>query len=417
MDVLDRFLNYVAVDTQSSENPAPRDGVSNPQPSTEKQLDLARILVKELRELGAAEVCLTEHGYVYAKIHGTADAPKIGFISHMDTSPSAPGRNVKPRIVKHYDGGEIPLGNGKTLSPSVFPDLKKQTGADLVVTDGSTLLGADDKAGVAEIMSMAEYFLTHPGEEHGEIRIAFTPDEEVGRGTEHFDLKAFDADFAFTVDGDELGKIEYENFNAASGLVRIHGVNVHPGSAKGRMINASLAAMEFNRLLPDCIPANTEKYEGFFHLTKISGDESMCEMHYIIRDHDRGKFEEKKRLLKEAAQKMNQKFEGTDASVEVKVQDSYYNMKEKILPEHRRILDLAADAMREAGLTPFSEPIRGGTDGAMLSWRGLPCPNLPTGGGNYHGVYEYVNVGAMRTMVGILENIVRLNVRSSRENS
>ena len=415
MDVLSRFLSYAAVDTQSSENPAARDGVSSPQPSTEKQWKLARKLMQELKELGA-EVQLSEYGYVYAKIRGNADAPKVGFISHMDTSPSASGENVRPRIVRNYDGGEIPLGNGKTLSPSVFPELLRRVGEDLVVTDGTTLLGADDKAGVAEIMTMAEHFLTHPEEAHGELRIAFTPDEEVGRGTEHFDLGRFDADFAFTVDGDELGKIEYENFNAASGTVRIQGVNVHPGSAKGRMVNAALMAMEFNRLLPDCIPANTEKYEGFFHLTKISGDESMCEMHYIIRDHDRAEFEKKKRIFLDAAEQLNRKFEGTDAHADAEVKDSYYNMKEKILPEHRRILDLASEAMRRSGITPFTEPIRGGTDGAMLSWRGLPCPNLPTGGGNYHGVYEYVSIHAMRTMVQVLENIVRLNVRRSREN-
>ncbi len=403
MDVLDRIMNYVKVDTQSSES-------SGTTPSTMKQFDLGRMLVEELKNLGAERVKITEQCYVYARIPSNLDpemnvvTPRLGFIAHMDTSPSASGANVNPRVVKNYDGGDITLGHGVVLSPKTFPHLLDARGADLLVTDGSTLLGADDKAGVAEIMQMAEYFLTHPEVKHGELEIGFTPDEEIGSGAELLDLADFGAEVAYTVDGGTLGEIEYENFNAASGTVHIHGVNVHPGSAKDKMINASLVAMEFDRLLPPCRPSNTEGYEGFFHLCSIEGDETDCVMKYIIRDHDREKFEVKKQQFQAAADQLNEKYAGTDAEVQVMVKDSYYNMKEKILP-HMYLIDQAKEAFAKSGVEARTVPIRGGTDGARLSFRGLPCPNLSTGGENYHGIYEYLNINSMRTMVEVLKNL------------
>lgn len=404
MDVLERFMRYARISTQSSEE-------TESQPSTAKQFDLATVLEQELNEMGAADVRLTRNCYVYARIpstlsEGVQERHKVGFIAHMDTAPSASDDHVTPRVVENYDGGDIELGHGKVLSPRHFPKLLEAVGCDLCVADGRTLLGADDKAGIAEIMAMAEYFLAHPEIPHGEIEIAFTPDEEIGRGTENFDIPGFGADAAYTVDGGTLGELEYENFNAAEGKVLIHGVNIHPGEAKDKMINAQLVAMEFNRLLPDCIPANTEKREGFFHLCHMAGDESECRMTYIIRDHDKEKFEEKKRLFREAADTLNRKLEQTDASVEVSLRDEYYNMIEKIRP-HMELVDAAAEAYRDQGIEPVSVPIRGGTDGAMLSWKGLPCPNLSTGGENYHGIYEYLNVNSMRKMVDVLVSLAR----------
>ncbi len=401
----DRFIKYVKFDTQSQED-------MEQVPSTEKQFALAGELEKELREMGASEVRLSEHCYVYAVLPSNlspeedAHTPALGFIAHMDTSPSASGANVSPRLVKGYDGSVIPLGHGEELSPKIFPGLKEAVGSDLIVTDGTTLLGADDKAGVAEIMEMAAYFLSHPEEKHGKICIAFTPDEEVGRGADFFDVPNFGAEVAYTVDGGRLGEIEYENFNAASARLHIKGVNVHPGSAKDTMVNACLLAMEFNALLPGCIPANTEGYEGFFHLCSMSGDESAVEMSYIIRDHDREKFEEKKRQFFQAAETVNRKYENTDACLMPVVKDSYYNMKEKVEP-FRYLIDIAEQSFRECRVSPEIVPIRGGTDGARLSYEGLPCPNLSTGGANYHGIYEYVNFNAMEAMVEVLKTICR----------
>ena len=403
MDVLERFINYAKIDTQSKEEV---DKV----PSTEKQFNLAHLLEKELREMGASDVRVSEHCYVFARIPSNLseeegkNVPSLGFIAHMDTSPSASGENVKPREIKNYQGGDIVLNKEKNivLSEKTFPYLKDAVGSDLLVTDGTTLLGADDKAGDAEIMAMAEYFLTHPEVKHGEIELGFTPDEEVGMGPNFFDVADFGADVAYTVDGGTLGEIEYENFNAAAGKVIIHGVNVHPGSAKDKMVNASLVAMEFNALLPDCTPSNTEGYEGFFHLCSVSGDETLCKMSYIIRDHDREKFEEKKEIFKECAETLNEKYRHTAASVEVSLRDQYYNMKEKIDPENMYLIDQAKEAFRKNGVEPKTVPIRGGTDGAQLSFKGLPCPNLSTGGENYHGIYEYLNIDSMRKMVEVL---------------
>ena len=407
MDILDRFLMYAKIGTQSSED-------AEAQPTSIDEFDLARLLEQQLRDMGAQDVRLSEYCYVYARIPSNLDpaspeaqkTPKLGFIAHMDTSPDAPGNGVSPRIIHAYAGGDIALGSGAVLSPVTFPALRAAIGDDLAVTDGTTLLGADDKAGVAEIMALAEYLLTHPEVKHGEIEIAFTPDEEVGRGTEHFDLAGFGADAAYTVDGGTLGHLEYENFNAAAGTVRIRGVNVHPGSAKGKMVNASLVGMAFNAFLPECRPDNTDGYEGFFHLCSIRGDASDCEMKYIIRDHDRDKFEEKKRIFQEAADTLNEKYAGTDASVEVTLRDQYYNMKEKIKP-YMFLIDAAEKATRAVGAIPEAVPIRGGTDGAVLSYKGLPCPNLPTGGENYHGVYEYLNINAMRKIAAMLVEITK----------
>ena len=418
MDIVERFTNYIKIDTQSSET-------TGTHPSTEKQFRLAELLAKELREMGASDVRVSDTCYVYARVPGNlpeedaARTPKLGLIAHMDTSPSASGADVNPRIISSYDGGDIFLGGDSTqdaetasgrgivLSPRIFPLLSTMVGDDLMVTDGRTLLGADDKAGVAEIMQTAEYFLTHPEEPHGELWLAFTPDEEIGQGTECFDLSSFGAEVGFTVDGGTLGEIEYENFNAASADVRITGVNVHPGTAKNKMINASLVAMEFDRLLPPERPCNTEGYEGFFHLNAIEGDECSCRMHYIIRDHDRAKFEKRKEQFLAAAEELNRKYAGTAAHVEASAEDRYYNMREKIEPEHMYLIDLAREAFRKAGVEPKTVPIRGGTDGARLSYMGLPCPNLSTGGGNYHGIYEYLNITSMRKMLETLILLVK----------
>lgn len=400
MDILERFISYAGIDTQSDET-------SGTHPSTEKQFALARVLERELRELGAAEVRLTEQCYVYARIPSNlageeaSSTPAVGFIAHMDTAPAASGKAVKPRLVPAYDGGEIELGHGEILSPRIFPQLRDAIGQDLLVTDGSTLLGADDKAGVTEIMELVKYLMEHPERKHGEIRIGFTPDEEIGEGADFFDVTGFGAEVAYTVDGGTLGEIEYENFNAASAVLEIKGVNVHPGSAKGKMVNAVLLAMEFNALLPDCTPANTEGYEGFFHLCELSGNECAAKAQYIIRDHDRERFEEKKRIFTAAAERLNAKYAATDASLRVTVKDSYYNMKEKVEP-FLYLISAAENAFRRCGVMPRIVPIRGGTDGARLSYEGLPCPNLSTGGGNYHGIYEYLNVDSAKKMVEVL---------------
>lgn len=420
--VLERFLNYVSYDTESDET-------SESCPSTAKQLVLAEQLRQELIEMGAADVRVSEFGYVFARIPSTmgtasADAgdgaqmadsaagaagrtPVLGFIAHMDTSPALTGANVKPRIVHDYDGEDIVLNEEKQIVMKVanFPFLADLRGEDLIVTDGTTLLGADDKAGIAEIMTMAEHFLTHPEIEHGEICIGFTPDEEIGRGADRFDVADFGADIAYTVDGGALGELEYENFNAASGKVTIHGVSIHPGSAKLKMKNALLIGMEFQSLLPAFEnPMYTEGYEGFYHLDGMSGGVEEAKMEYIIRDHDRAKFEEKKRFFAEAAAFLNRKYgEGT---VVCEIRDSYSNMKEKIEP-CMYLIDNAEAAMRACGVEPIVVPIRGGTDGARLSYMGLPCPNLCTGGYNYHGKYEFIPAGALEKTTEILVEIAK----------
>lgn len=405
MDAVERLISYLKIDTESVPD---RDVI----PSSEKQFDLAKVLEKELREMGVSDVRLDEHCYVYGKLPSNLSGeektktPALGLIAHMDTSPSARGKNVNPRIVKNYDGTDIVLNEEEKLSPKIFPRLLEQVGDDLLVTDGTTLLGADDKAGVAEIMALVEHLQNHKEIPHGDICIGFTPDEEVGCGADIFDVKGFGADIAYTVDGGKLGGVEYENFNGASGKLKIHGVNVHPGSAKDKMLNSLLLAMEFNSMLPQFTPANTEGYEGFFHLCDMAGDESLTEMNYIIRDHDREKFEEKKRIFLEVAEKLNQKYNARGAFFEPEVKDSYFNMAEKV-KDHMYLIDVAKTAFEKEGITPIVSPIRGGTDGASLSYKGLPCPNLSTGGDNFHGIYEYLNLNAFHKMIAVLLQITQ----------
>ncbi|WP_035766109.1 peptidase T [Butyrivibrio sp. NC2002] len=404
-DLVDRFISYTKIDTQSDEN-------TNTSPSTAKQHDLAKLLEAELKEMGAKNVIYDkEHCYVYATIPATTDnnkAPIIGFISHMDTSDAVSGKDVKARIIEKYDGNDIDLsGDGKyVLSPKDFPVLKEKVNKNLIVTDGSTLLGADDKAGIAEIMTMAKALLENKDIPHGEIKIAFTPDEEIGEGTKHFDIKTFGAKYAYTVDGGALGELEYENFNAAEVELIINGRSVHPGDAKGKMINASLIAYEFQSMLPVFDnPMYTEKREGFYHLIMMKGTCEKAVCYYIIRDHDMDKFTKKKELVKSIVDFLNNKYgEGT---VELKIEDSYYNMIEKIRP-HMHLVDNAKKAMRSLDIEPIDQPIRGGTDGAMLSYKGLPCPNLCTGGYNYHGRYEFAVIEEMKSTVDVLLEICNI---------
>lgn len=399
MNLIDRFLHYVSFDTTSSEE-------SETLPSTEKQKVLGQALYEELKAMGLSDVRFSDCGYVYATLPANTDkkVPTLGLIAHMDTSCAAEGANIKPRIVE-YEGGSILLNEEKGiyLSDDEFPEIKQHAGKHLIVTDGTTLLGADDKAGIAEIITAVEE-LMHSGVEHGTVKIGITPDEEVGRGPEGFDMEFFAADYAYTLDGDTLGSIEYENFNAAAGTVIVHGLSVHPGSAKGKMKNAALIAMEFNSLLPAHeIPAETEGYEGFFHLVGMEGECEEAKLQYIIRDHDADKFSHRKVQFITAADVLNRKYGlGT---VEVKVKDSYRNMREMIEP-NMYIIERAEAAMRKHGVEPFTKPIRGGTDGATFSFRGLPCPNLCTGGGNYHGRFEYAVVEDMYTIVEICKTLV-----------
>lgn len=400
--VTERFLRYVKIDTQSKPDV---DGM----PSTRKQFDLAELLADELKIMGAANVRVDEHAYVYGEIPATTTKkiPVVGFIAHMDTSPACSGENVNPIIIKNYDGTDILMNQDSKLMMRVsdYPELLRYKGQDLITTDGNTLLGADDKAGVAEIMALSEYLLKHPEIPHGAIKIAFTPDEEVGNGASLFDVKGFGADVAYTVDGGSLGELEYENFNAASAAVTVHGFSIHTGSAKGRMKNAILMAMEFHQMLPIFEnPACTEGYEGFFHLNDMAGDVETASLNYIIRDHDMKKFQEKKAYIQSVADYLNQKY--GQGSFELKLKDSYYNMKEKI-KEHFYLIDIADAAIRDAGVEPEVEPVRGGTDGARLSFMGLPCPNLCTGGHNYHGRYEFIPIQSMEKVVEILYHIVK----------
>ncbi|HCC70173.1 MAG TPA: peptidase T [Bacteroidales bacterium] len=401
--LVNRFINYAKIDSQSDEN-------SDTCPSTIKQLDFARQLKREMEEIGLKEVSLDNNGYLMASLPSNTDRdlPVIGLIAHMDTSPDMTAENVNPRIIRNFDGGIIILDGNKNivLDPENFPDLNKYTGQDLITTDGKTLLGADDKAGLAEIMTAIEYFINRPDIEHGKIRIGFTPDEEIGRGADRFDVKAFGADFAYTIDGGEEGELEYENFNAAMAVIEIAGRNIHPGTAKNMMINSIHIANEFNAMLPpELRPEHTEAYEGFFHLIDISGNVEKTRIRYLIRDHDRGKFENMKKLIRENSESLNRKYSGEYVKVDIK--DQYYNMKEKI-EEHIHIVDLAKRAMNEAGVKPLVRPIRGGTDGARLSYMDLPCPNIFTGGHNYHGRYEYIPVRSMENAVKTIINIIKL---------
>lgn len=403
-EVVERFLRYAAIDTQSAED-------AECFPSTEKQKELARLLSRELCEMGAADVFFDEENcYVYAAIPATDGGKQphtLGFIAHMDTSPEVSGENVRPQFVENYDGGDIVLNEEKgiVLSPTVFPELKDYIGKTLITTDGNTLLGADDKAGVAEIMTMARALLSHPEVPHGRIVVAFTPDEEVGGGVDRFDIKRFGADYAYTVDGGGIGELEFENFNAASAEISVRGVSVHTGEAKNKLKNAALIAQEFNALLPeDERPENTEGYEGFFCLMHIEGDIESASLSYLIRDHDREKFEQKKALVFACAEKLNGKYGA--GTVTVKVKDSYYNMREKIEP-FMFLIENAKAAMAKLGITPRIQPIRGGTDGARLSYMELPCPNLCTGGHNFHGRYEFVCAESMEQIVELLLLLAR----------
>ncbi len=402
-DIAERFFRYVRVNTQS-------DSGSSSCPSTAGQIDLARLILEDLTDVGCTEVSLDRNGYIMATVPSNLEkeVPVIGFISHLDTSPDFSGKHVNPRIVEKYDGQDIDLtpdGSIK-LSPSDFPELRDYTGQDLIVTDGTTLLGADDKAGITEILEAVKFLQEHPEIPHGKIRIGLTPDEEIGRGADRFDVKKFGADFAYTMDGGAIGELEYENFNAASVVISIQGRNVHPGTAKGKMINALQIANDMHALLPaNERPENTEGYEGFFHLSRLEGTVDKARMDYIIRDHDFEKFTQRKNLLAEIAAQFNKIY--PDGTVKAAVRDQYYNMREKIMPVYE-IVDLAAASMRAAGIEPVIIPIRGGTDGSKLSYLGLPTPNLFTGGHNYHGRFEFIPVQSMEKAVEVIVNIVRI---------
>ena len=401
--VTEKFLRYIAVDTQSDEN-------SESSPSSAKQLDLAKLLVKELKALGLKNVSLDKYGYVMAELPSNIKkkVPALGFIAHMDTSPDMPGVNIKPRIIKNYDGKDIVLDKKKNvvISTADFPEIKQYKGQTLITTDGSTLLGADDKAGIAEIMTAVEYLVKHPEVKHGPIKIGFTPDEEVGRGVDNFDVKKFGADFAYTMDGGAVGELEYENFNAAMAAITIQGRNIHPGYAKDRMKNAIIIGMELNDLLPvDQRPEFTVGYEGFYHIMKFEGSVEKATMKYIIRDHDRAKIGKKKEFITRAVEFINKKYGAGTVTLELK--DQYFNMREKVEPVFH-IVETAKKAMELCGVEPHVIPIRGGTDGSRLSYMGLPCPNIFAGGHNFHGKLEYVVVESMEKATAVILKIVEL---------
>ena len=399
MDLIERFLKYVSFETTSDE-------YSTTVPSSSKELELGKYLAEELKAIGLENARMDEFGYVYGELPANdgGKAPAIGFIAHMDTSPAVSGANIKPRRIK-YEGGDIQLSDTVVTKASEFEFLESYKGQELIVTDGTTLLGSDDKAGVAEIFTALEYLIAHPEIKHGKISVGITPDEEIGSGADHFNLKEFDAEYAYTVDGGALGELEYENFNAAGAKFTFNGINIHPGSAKNKMKNAVLLANEFISMLPPAeTPAHTEKYEGFYHVADISGNETLTEIHMIIRDHDMTKFLARKAYVEKLCAYLNGKYgEGT---VVLEMRDSYFNMKEKIEPV-MFIIDKAMEAMKEAGVEPKVQPIRGGTDGARLSFEGLPCPNLSTGGENFHGIHEFVSVDAMYKMVEVIVNIAK----------
>ena len=402
MELKDRFLKYVAIDTQSDEN-------SETFPSSEREWDLLNLLVEEMKALGLEDVTIDKYGYVMGTIpasKGKENAPVIGFLAHVDTSPDMSGKNVRPRIIEEYDGGDIVLNPSLTMRVSEFPELSRFVGHTLIHTDGTTLLGADDKAGVAEIMTAAEYLMSHPEVAHGKIRIGFTPDEEIGRGVDFFDVKAFGADFAYTMDGGYEGELEFENFNAASAKIAIQGRNVHPGYAKNKMINAIDVACELNSLVPAVErPQYTEGYEGFYHCVGISGTVEEATISYIIRDHDAEKFEAKKVWMHNIVGILNNKY--GEGVLKLTLKDQYYNMRKMVEP-HPQIIELAKEAMVEADVTPIVRPIRGGTDGARLSFMGLPCPNIFAGGMNFHGKFEYCSLNSMEKAVKVIINLCKL---------
>lgn len=405
MKIEERFLNYVKFDTQSSEE-------SENCPSTAKQMVFAEYLRDELKAIGLQDVELDEHAYLYATLPSNIDkeVPVVGFISHMDTSPDCSGADIKPRIVRNYDGNDIVLSEGIVSSPSKFPELKDHVGEDIIVTDGHTLLGADDKAGIAEIVQAMVYLMEHPEIKHGKVRVGFNPDEEIGMGAHLFDVEKFGCDFAYTMDGSEVGEIEFENFNAASAKIRINGVSVHPGYSKGKMINAGRVATELVQMLPQNeTPETTEGYEGFFHLTGIQGSCENASLSFIIRDHDRQIFEQRKQKMTEVVATVNEKY--GEGVVELELKDQYYNMREKVEPK-MFIIDIAKEAIDEARMVPKIVAIRGGTDGAQLSFKGLPCPNLFAGGINFHGPFEFCPVQSLekaeKTIVNIIKKVAEL---------
>ncbi len=397
--VSERFLTYVKYHTTS-------DPRSVSFPSTKEQLSFAAFLAKECEQIGLTEISVDKYGYLFATLPATAEGPTIGFIAHMDTSPDAPGKQVHPNIVEHYDGRVIPL-NGLSLSAEEFPSLLQYKGETLITSDGTTLLGADDKAGIAEILSAMEYLSLHPEIPHGKIRIAFTPDEEIGHGVDHFDVSAFGADFAYTMDGGEIGELQYENFNAAAAEITIEGKSVHPGSAKNAMVNAISVGIEIASLVPEReTPEKTEGYEGFFHLHDFNGSVSHATMSYIIRDFNPQTFENRKNLLRMIIDRKNIQYKN---AIVLNLYDQYYNMASQ-LNAYPEIIDLAKRALEQCGVTPIVRPIRGGTDGARLSFMGLPCPNLFTGGHNFHGPYEYIPISSMEKAVAVIVKIAELSV-------
>ena len=401
MDIIERFLKYVSFDTQSAEE-------SDSVPSTAKQLVFAKYLRDELKEEGFDDVEMDDMGYVYATLKSNMkkDVPTIGFISHYDTSPDCSGKDVKPRLIRNYDGRDIKLSPGIVSSVKKFPELLAHKGEDIIVTDGHTLLGADDKAGIAEIVQAMCWLRDHDEIKHGDIRMGFNPDEEIGMGAHHFDVEKFGCEWAYTMDGGDLGDLEFENFNAASAKVVIKGVSVHPGYAKGKMVNANRLAAEFAAMLPaDETPETTEGYEGFYHLLGIESNIEQAKLSYIIRDHDRERFEERKEFIADCARRMNEKYD--EGTVVADVKDQYYNMKEKIDP-NMHVIDIVLKAMQDCGVPPKVEPIRGGTDGAQLSFKGLPCPNIFAGGVNFHGPYEFVSVQVMEKAMQVIVRICEI---------
>lgn len=405
--IIDRFISYVTVDTESDPN-------SNTTPSTAKQWDLANQLVEELKAIGMQDVTIDEHAYIMATLPSNVehDVPVIGFISHFDTTPDFTGANVKPQIIKDYDGGDIILNKEQdiVLSPSYFSDLLQYKGQTIITTDGTTLLGADDKAGITEIVTAMEYLIQHPEIKHGKIRVGFTPDEEIGRGAHKFDVAKFGAEWAYTMDGSQIGELEYENFNAAGAKITFKGKSVHPGYAKGKMINSMLLANKFISKLPkEEVPERTSGYEGFFHVTGVTGSIEETTVQLIIRDHDKRRFEKRKALVKQISDKINRKYKkqfGADIAV-CEINDQYFNMKEKVEPV-MHIVEIAERAMNELGIKPIIKPIRGGTDGSQLSYMGLPCPNIFAGGHNFHGKYEYVPVESMQRAVEVIVKIAEI---------
>ena len=398
-EILNRFISYITIDTESDPN-------SDTTPSSEKQWDLARKLHQELIAMGMSDVTIDENAYIMATLPSNVehDVPTIGFISHFDSTPDFTGKDIKPQIIENYDGGDIPLkGSDLVLSPDYFEDLKQYKGQTIVTTDGTTLLAADDKAGITEIMTAMKHLIENPQIKHGTIKVGFTPDEEIGRGAHKFDVEKFGADWAYTMDGSQIGELEYENFNAAGAVVTFHGKIVHPGYAKGKMINSMYVAQEFIDSLPRLeTPEHTEGYQGFFHLHKMNGAVEKTELHYIIRDHDKEHFEARKEVMHKLVHVLNEQYDREAVSIEIK--DQYYNMREKVEPV-MHIVDVAEQAMKDLGIEPLIKPIRGGTDGSQLSYMGLPCPNIFAGGHNFHGPYEYV---PLESMIKATEVIVRI---------